>query len=90
MRRDVEFNADGVTLRGWFYTPDQGKGPFACVVMAHGFSGTKEMTLDKFAEVLTIKEHESKKIQCPKCKGEELEHVIEPFFARTSSKTAGW
>ena len=50
MRRDIEFNADGVTLRGWFYKPKKGKGPFPCVVMAHGFSGTKEMSLDKFAE----------------------------------------
>jgi cephalosporin-C deacetylase-like acetyl esterase len=50
MRRDIEFNADGVTLRGWFYTPDRGKGPFATVVMAHGFSGVKEMDLDKYAD----------------------------------------
>ena len=51
MRRDIEFNADGVTLRGWFYTPDTGKGPFPVVVMAHGFTATKEMTLDRYAEV---------------------------------------
>jgi dienelactone hydrolase len=48
MRKDIEFNADGVTLRGWFYKPKKGKGPFPCVVMAHGFSGVKEMSLDKF------------------------------------------
>lgn len=41
----------------------------------------------KFAEVLTIREHETKKIQCPKCRSEELEKVIEPFFAKTASKT---
>ena len=29
----------------------------------------------KFAEVLTIKEHETKKLQCPKCKSVDLEHV---------------
>ena len=51
MRRDIEFNADGVTLRGWFYTPDSGKGPFPTVVLAHGFSGVKEMGLDQYAEV---------------------------------------
>lgn len=44
----------------------------------------------KFAEVLTIKEHETRKVRCPKCKGQELEHVIEPFFAKTVSKTGGW
>ena len=41
----------------------------------------------KFAEVLTIKEHDTKKIHCPKCKGMDLERVIEPFFAKTASKT---
>ena len=51
MRRDIEFKADGVTLRGWLYKPNRGKSPFPTVVMAHGFSGVKEMTLDKYAEV---------------------------------------
>ncbi|MCB9944097.1 MAG: alpha/beta hydrolase [Geminicoccaceae bacterium] len=51
MRKDVEFRTeDGVTLRGWHYMPDNGKGPFATIVMAHGFSAVKEMYLDKFAE----------------------------------------
>ena len=44
----------------------------------------------KFGEVLTIKEHESKKVECPKCKSTDLEKVIEPFFAKTASKTGGW
>ena len=41
----------------------------------------------KFAEVLTIGEHETKKPKCPKCKGTDTQHVIEPFFAKTASKT---
>jgi putative FmdB family regulatory protein len=41
----------------------------------------------KFDEVLTIKEHETKKPQCPKCQSTDLEKVIEPFFAKTASKT---
>ncbi len=49
MRRNIEFNADGVKLKGWFYKPDKGKGPFPTIVMAHGFSGVKEMSLDNFA-----------------------------------------
>ena len=54
-RRDIEFNAEGTTLRGWFY-PAGGAGEGAAgtapaVVMAHGFSAVKEMYLDKFAEV---------------------------------------
>ena len=50
-RRDVEFDAEGVTLRGWFYSAEGATGPAATVVMAHGFSAVKEMYLDKFAEV---------------------------------------
>jgi fermentation-respiration switch protein FrsA (DUF1100 family) len=50
MRVDIEFDAEGVTLRGWFYRPDGGQGPLPTVVMAHGFSATKEMYLDTFAE----------------------------------------
>src|SRR5260221_6469954 len=51
MRRDIEFNAEGLTLRGWFYVPDGAKKPVPTIVMAHGFSCTKEMLLDKYAEV---------------------------------------
>lgn len=51
MRIDVEFDANGTTLRGWLYTPDKGTGPFPAIVMAHGFSALKEMGLDRYAEV---------------------------------------
>lgn len=44
----------------------------------------------KFGEVLTIKEDETKKLHCPKCESTDLEKVIEPFFARTASKTRGY
>lgn len=50
MREDIEFDAEGVTLRGWFYRPDDATGPVPTVVMAHGFSAVKEMYLDRFAE----------------------------------------
>lgn len=49
-RRDVEFNAEGTTLRGWFYTPANASGPVPTIVMAHGWSAVKEMWLDKYAE----------------------------------------
>jgi fermentation-respiration switch protein FrsA (DUF1100 family) len=51
MRQDVEFDAEGVTLRGWLYVPDGASGPVPAIVMAHGFSAVKEMYLDRFAEV---------------------------------------
>jgi dienelactone hydrolase len=57
MREDIEFDAEGARLHGWFYPPSgnvsAGNSPAACVVMAHGWSSTKRMYLDKFAEVFS-------------------------------------
>ncbi len=50
MHRDIEFNADGLTLRGWLYLPENVAAPVPTVVMAHGFSAVKEQYLDDFAE----------------------------------------
>src|SRR2546423_5069376 len=50
MRHELEFDAEGVTLRGWLYVPDGATGPSPTVVMAHGYSAVKEMYLDAFAE----------------------------------------
>jgi uncharacterized protein len=49
MRTDVEFDAGGTTLRGWFFKPDMAGTQFPAVVMAHGFSALKEMDLDRYA-----------------------------------------
>jgi fermentation-respiration switch protein FrsA (DUF1100 family) len=51
MRQDIEFDAEGATLRGWFYLPDRAEAEVPCVVMSHGFSAIKEMHLDDYAEV---------------------------------------
>ncbi|MGE3286863.1 MAG: alpha/beta hydrolase [Pseudonocardia sp.] len=51
MRSDIEFDADGTTLRGWLYLPPGHEGPHPAVVMAHGFTALKEMGLDDYAEV---------------------------------------
>ena len=48
-RRDIEFDAEGVTLRGWFYPAEGSTGPSPTVVLAHGFSAVKEMYLDDYA-----------------------------------------
>jgi uncharacterized protein len=56
MRKDIEFDAEGVTLRGWLYLPDGDAGAAApVVVMAHGFSAVKEMYLDSFAEAFAAR-----------------------------------
>jgi dienelactone hydrolase len=51
MRHNIEFDAEGALLRGWFYEAEGAAGPAPCVVMAHGWTSTKRMYLDKFAEV---------------------------------------
>lgn len=51
MRENIEFDAEGVTLRGWFYKPDDATGQVPCIVMAHGFSAVKEQFLDDYADV---------------------------------------
>ena len=53
MRRDIEFNAEGVILRGWLYIPENAPREMPGVVMAHGFSAVKEMYLDSYAEVFS-------------------------------------
>ncbi|MBP1823244.1 alpha/beta fold hydrolase [Mycobacterium sp. OAE908] len=50
MHHDIEFESAGVTLRGWFFAPEN-RGPAPCIVLVHGFSGVKEMHLDEFARV---------------------------------------
>lgn len=51
-REDIEFKTyDGITLRGWFYKPDEPpQSKLPCLIMAHGFSALKEMDLNTFAE----------------------------------------
>ena len=53
MRKDIEFNAEGVMLRGWLYLPDKTSGSVPIIVMAHGFSAVKEQYLDRFADVFS-------------------------------------
>lgn len=50
MRRDAEFKSKGDTCRGWFYTPDKGKGPFPVVVMAGGWCYVKEIVMPQYAD----------------------------------------
>lgn len=54
---DIEFDAEGVTLRGWLYRP-RSDGPAApVVVMAHGYNCLKEFYLDKYAAVIANAGH---------------------------------
>lgn len=52
-RKDVEFDADGVTLRGWLYRPEDNLVVgyrYPAIVMTGGYGTTKEMFVDRFAE----------------------------------------
>ena len=50
-QRDIEFSANGTTLRGWLFTPERSDGPRPTVVMSHGYSAVKEMYLDHYGAV---------------------------------------
>lgn len=50
MKQDVTFESEGAEMSGWYYSPDTAP-PWPLVVMAHGFSATKEMVADRYAEV---------------------------------------
>ena len=52
MRRDIQFQSEGLQCAGWLLVPDDlAKGKRPAIVMAHGFSATKEMYLQHFADV---------------------------------------
>ena len=53
-RSDVAFESTGATLQGWFYRPAT-PPPWPAVVMAHGFTATRAMTADKYAEALSAR-----------------------------------
>jgi dienelactone hydrolase len=48
-RLDTTFSSSGTDCAGWLYRP-HGDGHHPMVVMAHGFSGTREQRLDAYAE----------------------------------------
>lgn len=50
-REDVFFVVDGLKVSGWFYKTDKSKAP--CIVMSHGFNGTKDMHLAPYAMKFT-------------------------------------
>jgi dienelactone hydrolase len=50
MRTDITFPSGDDKCAGWLYRPEGFEGPRPLMVMAHGFSGTKEMRLPAYAE----------------------------------------
>ena len=50
MRTDITFHSGDDWCAGWLYRPEGFEGPRPLMVMAHGFSGTKELRLPAYAE----------------------------------------
>jgi putative FmdB family regulatory protein len=41
----------------------------------------------KFNLVMSIGEHDKRRVRCPKCSSQQVGHLVEPFFAVTSKKS---
>jgi pimeloyl-ACP methyl ester carboxylesterase len=51
LRRDVEFVSGGVTCRAWAYaSAEHAEGAAPCIVMGHGLGGTRDASLEPYAE----------------------------------------
>jgi fermentation-respiration switch protein FrsA (DUF1100 family) len=48
-REDVTFDVAGDTIRAWLYLPRERSEPVPCVVLNHGFGGTKDQLLERYA-----------------------------------------
>ena len=48
-RQDVQFSVEGQRISAWFYLPRDRSQPVPCVVMNHGFGGTKDAVLERYA-----------------------------------------
>jgi len=54
---DIEFDAEGATLRGWLYRPEPAAPAAPAVVMAHGYNCLKEFYLDRYAAAIASAGH---------------------------------
>lgn len=48
-RENISFDVHGTKVSGWFYKPEGEKKQYPCIVMSHGFGGTKDMSLEQYA-----------------------------------------
>ncbi len=48
-RDEVRFEVGGAAISAWLFLPEEGPAPLPCIVMAHGFGGTKDCGLDRYA-----------------------------------------
>jgi pimeloyl-ACP methyl ester carboxylesterase len=48
-RKDVSFEVKGTSVSAWLYLPEDLSVPVPCIVMGHGFGGTKDILLESYA-----------------------------------------
>lgn len=48
-RSDVTFKVGETALSAWLYFPENLSAPVPCIIMSHGFGGTKDMLLESYA-----------------------------------------
>jgi len=48
-RKDVTFQVKGTIISAWLYLPGDLSVPVPCIVMGHGFGGTKDMIMESYA-----------------------------------------
>ena len=48
-RKNVSFKVGETVLSAWLYLPENLSTPVACIIMNHGFGGTKDMFLESYA-----------------------------------------
>ncbi|GAI65903.1 unnamed protein product [marine sediment metagenome] len=48
-RKDVIFKVKGTSITAWLYLPEDLSAPVPCIIMGHGFGGTKDMILESYA-----------------------------------------
>jgi len=47
--KDVSFEVGGLNIKAWLYIPQDLSDPVPCIIMNHGFGGTRDMLLENYA-----------------------------------------
>lgn len=48
-KKDVSFQVKGTSISAWLYLPENVPAQVACIIMGHGFGGTRDMGLESYA-----------------------------------------
>jgi len=48
-KKDVSFKVKGIPISAWLFLPENLSEPVPCIIMGHGFGGTKDMGLESYA-----------------------------------------